>query len=95
MNCLNGGKCVLNSNGIQSCHCQYLYSGSQCQNCNTIFKNKKKQNFFFKVYLLIDNNPCNSYPCLNNGICILNAIFGTYTCTCIGQYTGPNCGSGS
>ena len=69
---MNGGTCYVNQNGVQQCKCQFLYSGSNCQNYN---------------------NPCNSYPCQNNGICTLNAIFGTYTCTCIGQYTGLNCGS--
>lgn len=45
----------------------------------------------YKSYFL-DNDPCKSNPCLNNGQCSVSAVTGTYSCTCASGYTGNNCG---
>ncbi len=42
--------------------------------------------------LLCQSSPCNSNPCLNNGVC--SSLSSTqYTCTCPSNYSGLNCGT--
>ncbi|CAF0745222.1 unnamed protein product [Brachionus calyciflorus] len=36
--------------------------------------------------------PCNSNPCLNNGICVNRNNSYDFHCICVGSYTGKDCG---
>ena len=35
-------------------------------------------------------NACNSFPCLNGGVCYQNSN-NSYACACLSQFTGRNC----
>ena len=48
------------------------------------------QTFFKKI---APGGPCSPNPCLNGGTCTPGAG-GTFTCTCSGGFTGPNCQAG-
>ena len=44
------------------------------------------------VYLVSEQDVCVvANPCMNGGICILNAHPNDYTCNCTGNYTGDTC----
>lgn len=47
------------------------------------------RNFFSYV----DNNECNSKPCVNGGTCY-QGYPGDYMCSCVGGWSGKNCYEG-
>ncbi len=38
-----------------------------------------------------DENPCNSNPCSNNGICNVEKDTCSFKCQCLQEFTGPLC----
>ena len=51
-----------------------------------------KTQFNFNI-LTIDNDPCMSQPCLNNGVCKATSDNQDYECTCAAQFSGKSCES--
>ncbi|KAJ8015701.1 hypothetical protein DPEC_G00028850 [Dallia pectoralis] len=52
-----------------------------------VFENNEKTMEFWVGY--IDGDQCKSSPCLNRGSC--EDQIGSYTCTCLAEFTGTNC----
>ncbi len=93
LQCLNGGVCQLVNNNPQ-CNCPCPYSGTICQNSKLNFLKINFMLFGIQIFFFffsIDNNPCNSSPCLNGGGCNLNPASCTYSCNCPAGFTGPSC----
>lgn len=84
--CQNSGVCISNDdeNTPYICQCLPGTSGSICQ-----FNTTTTTTTTTTVSTTLAN-PCASYPCLNNGICVPTGT-NTYYCQCVNNYTGPRC----
>ncbi|XP_003371813.1 putative Low-density lipoprotein receptor domain class A [Trichinella spiralis] len=84
LRCLNDGKCVLNVNREQICHCKTGYSGDRCQNdlC------------YMRCPAEYDGNRCERYKCTGlceHGTCFVDKITGNPSCRCMSGWTGEKC----
>jgi len=107
VNCLNGGTCTLNAQNQPVCVCPQCYSGQFCATLNpccsnpclnggacTVNANNQAVCTCPQCYsgqFCATYNPCCSNPCLNGGACVVNG--NSYTCSCLQNYFGPNCGT--
>ena len=87
--CLNG-YCVYLIN-IPRCICACHYNGSFCEICKNIFFKYNELHFWQYSLNYLDNNPCNSNPCLNQGFCFPYNYTCKYACQCAPGYSGFNC----
>ncbi|KRX38253.1 Prolow-density lipoprotein receptor-related protein 1 [Trichinella murrelli] len=102
LRCLNDGKCVLNVNREQICHCKTGYSGDRCQNdlCYMRCLNNGECRIFepFGPICLCpaeyDGNRCERYKCTGlceHGTCFVDKITGNPSCRCMSGWTGEKC----
>ncbi|KRX90206.1 Prolow-density lipoprotein receptor-related protein 1 [Trichinella pseudospiralis] len=102
LRCLNDGKCVLNVNREQICHCKSGYSGDRCQNdlCYMRCLNNGECRIFepFGPICLCpaeyDGNRCERYKCTGlceHGTCFVDKITGNPSCRCMSGWTGEKC----
>ncbi|MBN2804392.1 MAG: PPC domain-containing protein, partial [Deltaproteobacteria bacterium] len=91
--CAESDPCVYGtceySNGVQSCSCDYLWTGDNCDACSSGYQD--------------ENNDGTCYPdcstatinCLNGGSCYVDGTSGVATCDCTAAapWTGAECDS--
>ena len=94
--CKNGGRCNVSNGGNSfTCACINGFTGQFCQTRKFLIQLFSFFLFFFlkKSIIIAPGGPCDPNPCLNGGTCTPGAG-GTFTCTCSGGFTGPNCQAG-
>jgi hypothetical protein len=79
--CENNGICVESMGG---CVCLNGFSGPTCNISSSAIITTTSPSV-----TAISTNPCNSEPCLHNGICL--SIPSSYACVCLKGFSGKNC----
>ena len=98
--CWNGGTCIPMSNNLDyTCVCpsNIPLTGKHCdQLLATTTSGEFHLSPFSSLFessipIMIAWSPCSSNPCMNSGVCSVNAISNTFTCTCSIYYYGNRC----